>query len=116
MELRTFIAAKKREGVLTPGVDTNIQRLMDKYSAGGTGFLDTVEFARLQEEIISPQDKAMGTLEQVGISVAFQEENARLAQTTLNEVRNDLNFFVAAQDKARLHAPSTAARHRTLHR
>jgi hypothetical protein len=108
MELRTFIAAKKKEGVLAPGVDTNIQRLMDAYSAGGTGFLDTVEFARLQEEIISPQDKAMGTLEQVGISVAFQEENARLAQTTLNEVRNDLNFFVAAQDKARLHAPSTA--------
>eukprot|EP00964_Phaeocystis_antarctica_P036649 scaffold20935_cov69-Phaeocystis_antarctica.AAC.6 len=26
MELRTFIAAKKKEGVLAPGVDTNIQR------------------------------------------------------------------------------------------
>ena len=36
MELRNFIAAKKREGVLAPGVDTNVQRLMDKYSAGGT--------------------------------------------------------------------------------
>ena len=32
----------------------------------------------------------MGTLEQVGISVAFQEENARIAQTTLNEVRFQL--------------------------
>ena len=30
-----------------------------------------MEFARLQEEIISPQDKAMGTLEQVGRSVAI---------------------------------------------
>lgn len=99
MELRNFIAAKKREGVLAPGVDTNIQRLMDKYSAGGTGFLDAMEFARLQEEILSPQDKAMGTLEQVGISVAFQEENARIAQTTLNEVRDELSSFVAAQDK-----------------
>ena len=59
-----FIAAKKKEGVLAPGVDTNVQRLMSKYSSRDDGCLDSMEFARLQEEIISPQDKAMGTLEQ----------------------------------------------------
>ena len=47
----------------------NTQRLMAKYSAkysaGGTGVLNSVQFARLREEILSLQDKAMGTLEQV---------------------------------------------------
>ena len=76
---------------------------MDKYSAGGTGFLDTVEFARLQEEIISPQDKAMGPLEQVGISVAFQEENARLATASISsasfwETRSSLDCSFCSQD------------------
>ena len=52
------------------GVDAmNTQRLMAKYSArygaGVTGVLDGAEFKRLREEIITPQDKAMGTLEQV---------------------------------------------------
>lgn len=99
MELRTFIAAKKKEGVLAPGVDTNVARLMSKYSAGDKGFLDTMEFARLQEDIISPQDKAMGTLEQVGISVAFQEENARRSSVLLQSLRADLDGLAAKQDK-----------------
>ena len=54
------------------GVDAmNTQRLMAKYSAkygaGVTGVLDSAEFTRLREEIITPQDKAivLGTLEQV---------------------------------------------------
>ena len=55
------------------GVDAmNTQRLMAKYSAkysaGVTDVLDSAEFTRLRQEIISPQDKIMGTLEQVATS------------------------------------------------
>ena len=55
------------------GVDAmNTQRLMAKYSAnysaGVTDVLNSAEFTRLRQEIISPQDKIMGTLEQVATS------------------------------------------------
>ena len=58
---------------LGTGVDAmNTQRLMAKYSAnysaGVTDVLDSAEFSRLRQEIISPQDKIMGTLEQVATS------------------------------------------------
>ena len=50
----------------------NTQRLMAKYSAnysaGVTDVLDSAEFSRLRQEVISPQDKIMGTLEQVATS------------------------------------------------
>ena len=50
----------------------NTQRLMAKYSAnysaGVTDVLNSAEFTRLRQEIISPQDKIMGTLEQVATS------------------------------------------------
>jgi len=84
----------------------NTQRLMARYStkygAGVTAVLDSREFARLREDIItSHRDRAVGTLEQAGISEsiieAISQENARLAQTS--DVRNDPKFFVAALDK-----------------
>ena len=87
-----------------------------------TDFLDSTQFARLREEILSPQDKAAhahGRVvmypnlapdpnpnpnlnpTKVGISesilAAISEENARLAQTS--DVRNDPKLFVAALDK-----------------
>ena len=50
----------------------NTQRLMAKYSAnysaGETNVLNKTEFARLRQEIISPLDKTMGTIEQVATS------------------------------------------------
>ena len=64
-ELRTFIAQKRKENQLTPGVDTNVARLMKRFDKDDKGHLNPEEFARLQDEIVSPQDKAMGTLEQV---------------------------------------------------
>lgn len=92
-ELRTFIAQKKKENALVAGVDTNAGRLMAKFSEGDKGYLDPKEFAKLQEEIISPQDKAMGTLEQVGISVAFQEETSRRTANQLHALRKEFDEF-----------------------
>jgi len=100
----------------------NLYRYSAKYAAGVTDFLDSTQFARLREEILSPQDKAVhahGRVvihpnlapdpnpnpslnpTKVGISesilAAISEENARLAQTS--DVRNDPKLFVAALDK-----------------
>tara|TARA_B110001452_G_scaffold249211_1_gene236588 strand:- start:110 stop:1705 length:1596 start_codon:yes stop_codon:yes gene_type:complete len=96
-ELRTFISQKKKENQLVPGVDTNAARLMERFDESDKGHLNPKEFARLQEEIISPQDKAMGTLEQVGISVAFQEETSRQTTASLHAMRKDLDSFVLSQ-------------------
>jgi len=96
-ELRTFIAQKKKENQLAPGVDTNVARLMERFDESDKGHLNPKEFALLQEEIISPQDKAMGTLEQVGISVAFQEETSRQTTASLQAIRKDLDSFVLSQ-------------------
>ena len=100
----------------------NLYRYSAKYAAGVTDSLDSSQFARLREEILSPQDKAAhahGRVvihpnlapdpnpnpslnpTKVGISesilAAISEENARLAQTS--DVRNDPKLFVAALDK-----------------
>jgi hypothetical protein len=46
-----------------------------------------------------PLTRAGPGLEQVGISVAFQEENARQTVKTIQGLRTDLDQFIAGQDK-----------------
>jgi len=97
-ELRTFLAQKKKENSLVPGADTNPGRLMARYDEGEKGYLISKEFQRLQEDIVNPQDKAMGTLEQVGISVAYQEETSRQNAAQMQALRVDFDRFVTSQD------------------
>jgi len=71
---------------------------MARYDEGEKGYLISKEFQRLQEDIVNPQDKAMGTLEQVGISVAYQEETSRQNAAQMQALRVDFDRFVTSQD------------------
>jgi len=53
-ELRSFIAAKRKDNVLRKEVDLNPVRLMAKYDPQGNGTLSFEEFAVLKRDIIDP--------------------------------------------------------------
>ena len=52
MELREFLARKKKEGVLRRDVDTRVSTLMEKYDPQGNGMLSMPEFLQLQRDIV----------------------------------------------------------------
>ena len=52
MELREFLAKKRKEGVLRKDIDTKVSTLMETYDPQGNGTLTMPEFLELQREVV----------------------------------------------------------------
>lgn len=91
LELREFLAAKKKEGLLRKDIDVKVSTLMKKYDSEEVGCLNLMDFRRLQADVVI-QRVFDPTLE-----IQIIKEMLLSHQQALKSLQTSVDSLVAAQ-------------------